>query len=332
MLEIYQEFLAIENGDDQDYDITAPWIIRLIFDKEKMMEKGIVMEDIYIKLMDYDSERILFTFTDDNCKELIGRISLKVDPAGSSDTQGIQDQTDIISIFKNINEDIMHNIAVKGIPNIEDIVVSDIKEMGKVDHTYKYVKKHILETDGTNLIKIMNNPYVDNSRVFSNDIIEMYEVLGIEAARTILIQEITDVVDHAGEYINNRHIELLCDTMTSKGELTSINRQGINRGDVGPLAKCSFEDTTDQLIKSGIFSEKDNLTGVSSNIMMGQMIKSGTGICNLLLDEKTLKKELKSIGFSADEFMQIDEDNIDVLMEMEDEGECGDNDFKFSFE
>ena len=332
MLEIYQEFLAIENGDDQDYDITAPWIIRLIFDKEKMMEKGIVMEDIYIKLMDYDSERILFTFADDNCKELIGRISLKVDPAGSSDTQGIQDQTDIISIFKNINEDIMHNIAVKGIPNIEDIVVSDIKGMEKVDHTYKYVNKHILETDGTNLIKIMNNPYVDNSRVFSNDIIEMYEVLGIEAARTILIQEITDVVDHAGEYINNRHIELLCDTMTSKGELTSINRQGINRGDVGPLAKCSFEDTTDQLIKSGIFSEKDNLTGVSSNIMMGQTIKSGTGICNLLLDEKTLKKELKSIGFSADEFMQIDEDNIDVLMEMEDEGECGDNDFKFSFE
>ena len=116
------------------------------------------------------------------------------------------------------------------------------------------------------------------------------------------------------------------------GELTSINRQGINRGDVGPLAKCSFEDTTDQLIKAGIFSEKDNLTGVSSNIMMGQTIKSGTGICKLLLDEEALKAELASIDLQDDEFMEVSESNIDVLMEMEEEGDCGENDFKFSFE
>ena len=120
--------------------------------------------------------------------------------------------------------------------------------------------------------------------------------------------------------------------MTSRGVLTSINRQGIKRGDVGPLAKCSFEDKTDQLIKAGIFSERDNLTGVSSNIMMGQTIKSGTGICNLILDEEELQQALQSISAPEEEFVDIDETNIDVLMEMDDEGECGDNDFKFSFE
>ena len=77
MLEIYREFLEIEM-DSEEIIETAPWIIRLVFDKEKMMEKGIVMEDIYIKLMDYDNEKILFTFTDDNSKELIGRISFKI--------------------------------------------------------------------------------------------------------------------------------------------------------------------------------------------------------------------------------------------------------------
>ena len=147
------------------------------------------------------------------------------------------------------------------------------------------------------------------------------------------MEEIIEVVEHAGEYINIRHIELLCDSMTCKGELTSINRQGINRGDIGPLAKCSFEDTTDQLIKAGIFSEKDNLKGVSSNIMMGQTIKSGTGLCNIMMDEDYLLKELKSQDSFEDEFDEIDEDNIYILMGEDTKGDgCDDNDFKFSFE
>ena len=136
-----------------------------------------------------------------------------------------------------------------------------------------------------------------------------------------------DVIDHAGEYINLRHIELLCDVMTSKGELISINRQGINRGDVGPLAKCSFEDTTDQLIKAGIFSEKDNLTGVSSNIMMGQKIKSGTGLCEIFIDEEQLINNIS-------EFENIinEEEDINILLDIQEEGDCMEDDFKFSFE
>ena len=72
--------------------------------------------------------------------------------------------------------------------------------------------------------------------------------------------------------------------MTSTGRLISINRQGIQRGDIGPLAKCSFEDTTDMLIKAGIFGEMDKLNGVSSNIMMGQKIHAGTNNCEILID------------------------------------------------
>ena len=162
---------------------------------------------------------------------------------------------------------------------------------------------------------------------FSNDIIEIYNTLGIEAGRNILIDEICSVIDHAGEYINIRHIELLCDAMTSKGELTSINRQGINRGDVGPLAKCSFEDTTDQLIKAGIFSEKDNLTGVSSNIMMGQTIRSGTGLCDIFIDEEQLSNNI----IQSENIIE-EENDINILLNVQEEGDCIDEDFKFSFE
>jgi len=177
--------------------------------------------------------------------------------------------------------------------------------------------------------------YIDPYLTISNDIIETYDIFGIEAARNILIKEINDVVEHASEYINSRHIQLLCDVMTSKGELISINRQGIKKTDVGPLAKCSFEDTTDQIIKSSIFSEIDNLSGVTSNIMMGQTINSGTGLSDILIDENHLINLIKnSYKQDADDFYEINEDNIDNILDTEnnDDDDCNDNTFKFSFE
>ena len=76
--------------------------------------------------------------------------------------------------------------------------------------------------------------------------------------------------------------------MTNRGTLMSIDRFGINRGNIGPLAKCSFEETTDQLFKAAIFGELDKLNGVSSNIMMGQIPPCGTGAIDILLDESKL--------------------------------------------
>jgi DNA-directed RNA polymerase II subunit RPB1 len=334
LLSIYKEFQDLENGDTNKY----PWIIRFVFDKEKMLEWGIIMEDIYMKLLEYDSERINFIFTDDNSKDLIGRISINCDTDPDEILNGIQDQSDILSIIKSINEDIINNISIKGIPNITDIIITEENvskindEKSEIHNKFSYSleseKKKCLVSDGINLVDIMNSPYVDYINTHSNDIIEIFNILGVEAGRQVLRDEIVSVVDHAGEYINIRHIELLCDVMTSKGELTSINRQGIKRGDVGPLAKASFEDTTDQLIKAGIFSERDNLKGVSSNIMMGQRIKSGTGICDIYLDEE----EMYTYNTTKEELLYENEDNIDNLLNIQEEGDCKEVDFKFSFE
>ena len=124
--------------------------------------------------------------------------------------------------------------------------------------------------------------------------------------------------------------------MTNKGILTAINRQGINRGDIGPLAKCSFEDTTDQLIKAGIFGEKDKLNGVSSNIMMGQIIKAGTGMCDLYLDEEKMISELSSINATTEDFTEVTNKNINYLLQdddidgLEENDYCDDDNFQFS--
>jgi len=328
MLSIYKEFIDIENADIETYD----WILRYVFNKEKMLEKNIVMDDIYHSLMNYDPDKLIFTFSDDNSKQLIGRISMKITKNKiESEGKGIQNQSDIISIFKNINEDILNNISIRGIKGITDIVCSETKGFIKQDKEVVSVNEYILETDGVNLIEILNNDYIDCEKSISNDIIEVYQVLGIEAARNALIKEIILVAE--GHYINHRHIELLVDAMTNRGDLVSINRQGIKRGDTGPLAKCSFEDTTDQLIKSSIFSEKDKLKGVSSNIMMGQIIKSGTGLSDILFDEEQF---METVISNDEDYEIIDESNINDLLENQDNEEenemCAESDFKFSFE
>jgi len=334
-LKIYKEFLILENGDDFEYEETAPWIIRFVFNKELMMEKGIIMEDIAFALMNYDSDKINFIYSDDNSKDLIGRISLNASLIGKEDDliNGLYDQTEIISIFKNIQEDILNNIVIKGIENVSNIVISEEMVSLKKDNEIITKKQWILETDGTNLYDIFNSEYVDFENTVSNDVIEIYNILGIEAARQSLTEEVTNVMNDAS-YINNRHISILIDIMTNKGVLTPINRQGINRGDVGPLAKCSFEDTTDQLIKAGLFGEKDKLQGVSSNIMMGQTIKAGTGFCSLLLDEEKLLEEMSNINYSKEDFIEVSESNIDTLLQNDslDDDYCNDDNLKFSID
>ena len=336
LLSIYNEFLLLENGEDHEYKQTAPWVIRFIFNKELMMENGIVMEDIHLALLNYDNNLINFIYSDDNSKELIGRISINSNILGLKDdmVNGLYDQTDVLSIFKNIQEDILNNVIIKGVKGITNIVLSEVDNYKHEDNEIKQEKQWILETDGTNILDIFNSEYVDFKNTISNDIISIYNVLGIEAVRELLIEQIRDVVEYEGSYINSRHIEILCDIMTNKGFLTAINRQGINRGDIGPLAKCSFEDTTDQLFKAGIFGEKDKLEGVSSNIMMGQLIHSGTGMSSILLDETKLYQEMENIQFTKEDVVHVQENNIDVLLheEVNQNEYCNDNDFDFSID
>jgi len=334
ILSIYNEFNKIQHGNI-NFEKTSPFIIRFVFDENKLMENNIMMDDIYLAIMKYYNadDKINYYFSDDNSKELIGRISIITDMIGEELENGLYDQTNVITVFKNIMDDLLENVVIKGIPNIKNLVIPEHKSIIKEGGEYINKTEYILESDGINLLEVFNSKYVDFQRTYSNDINETYEQLGIEAARSILIEEISSVCDDAGEYINSRHVELLVDTMTNKGYMTAINRQGVNRGDVGPLAKSTFEDTTDQFIKAGIFGEKDKLNGVSSNIMMGQIIKAGTGITDILLDEEKLNRELTRLNYVQNEYIENINDNINMLLNDTDpllDEYCNDDNFGFS--
>jgi DNA-directed RNA polymerase II subunit RPB1 len=327
-LKIYKDFYEIDPEED-----VPPWIIRFVFDKEIMLDKGILMEDVYLAMMKYNPNDIKFVFSDQNSKQLIGRVSINKKMKGFyDDIHNVYNQVEVVPKYKKFEEDLLMNVKIKGVENITNIVMSEEGIPVLRNGEYETEKEWILETDGTNLIQMMSEDMIDFQKTSSNDINEIYHCLGVEAARTKLIGEITDLIEYDGSYINSRHIELLADTMTFSGVLISINRQGINRGDIGPLAKCSFEDTTDQLIKSSVFGERDRLLGVSSNIMMGQNINAGTNNCEILLDEDKLFQMIETTEMESLEETLDDYTAEQLLNQSEDEDFCDLDEFKMSHE
>ena len=138
-------------------------------------------------------------------------------------------------------------------------------------------------------MRVLSERDVDPVRTISNDICEIFQVLGIEAVRKSVENEIRNVFNVYGIYVNYRHLSVLCDVMTSKGHLMAITRHGINRQDTGALMRCSFEETVDILMDAASHAEVDPMRGVSENIIMGQLPRMGTACFDLLLDADQCK-------------------------------------------
>ena len=295
-------------------------IIRFEFDKQILMMKNITMEDIYHRIYITYRDDISCIYSDDNSNKLIFRVRVL------NMKKNVPEKINDINVLKNFEKSMREKVVLKGINNINNVTMRK-NQTNFVKEINDYVKKEewILDTDGINLQTILTLQEVDSTKTYSNDIYEVYNTLGIEAAKQTLLNEIREVIDAAGNYVNFRHLSLLCDTMTNRGSLMSIDRFGINRGNIGPLAKCSFEETTDQLFKASIFGETDKLTGVSSNIMMGQIPPCGTGETEILMDESKLldiypeqDSEIGDIGTWEEEGDYCDENigfeyNPDIL-------------------
>lgn len=147
---------------------------------------------------------------------------------------------------------------------------------------------------------VLGVDYVDATRTTSNDIVEVFQTLGIEGVRAALLGELRNVISFDGSYVNYRHLACLVDVMTMQGHLMAIDRHGINRVDSGPLLRSSFEETVDMLMDAAVYAEEEVLKGVTENIMMGQLARVGTGDIDLLLDEDKVVRE--AVEVVVDEF------------------------------
>ena len=260
----------------------ATWsrlMLRLELDRQRMFRKNISMDDIAFVLRQKFGEAINMVYSDYNTQRLIMRIRI---PPVAADETGMDDMI----ALKKLQNRLLTGIVIRGVAGIKAAKFrqdKDSVEYNQEEGVYKPVTQYVLDTDGTNFLAVMNHPYVDGTKLVSSHVHDIYENLGIEATRATLIQEITTLFEEAG--VNCRHLGLLCDVMTRQGRLMSVDRYGINKMDIGPIAKASFEETEKILLRAALFGEVDPVTGISGNIMMGQPIHGGTGFFNILFDE-----------------------------------------------
>ena len=158
----------------------------------------------------------------------------------------IEDETDftVAQFIREIAENMCNNLVIKGFREIKKVYAKKYNdfEVNQTNGKYERTENNwMVETDGVALGKILVCSIVDSTKTYSNDVIEICSVLGIEAARQSLINELRVVLDVYGIYINFRHICLLCDAMTINGKLQPITRHGLGKGDATALKRCSFE-------------------------------------------------------------------------------------------
>jgi DNA-directed RNA polymerase beta' subunit len=291
-LDVYNEWRQVNEGLCPKIS-NNPWLLRMEFDRSKMLDMEVTMIDIERVLYDRFEDQVSCLFSDDNADQLVCRIRI-IDDDKTVD--------DMLTHLKALEQSLMESVSIKGTEKIKKASMfkrdfDKVEDLGKPDNEgitmyddntdeFRRTYEWVLETDGTNLKELLANGYIDTTRTISNDVVEIHNILGIEAARRALYDEIMAVL--ATAFVNYCHVSLLIDTMTNKGHLSSINRHGINRTDIGPLAKSSFEETTDILVKAGVFAEHDKMMGISANVMLGQIPRFGTGDSEIFMDPAAL--------------------------------------------
>jgi DNA-directed RNA polymerase subunit A" len=165
-------------------------------------------------------------------------------------------------------------LSLKGVEGIKRVVIR------------KEGDEYILYTEGSSLKKVMQFDGVDPTRIKTNNINEIGEVLGIEAARNAIINEATDTLREQGLSVDVRHIMLVADIMTVDGELKQIGRHGVSGEKASVLARAAFEVTVNHILDAAIRGDVDDLKGVTENVIVGQPIQLGTGDVTLVASKR----------------------------------------------
>jgi DNA-directed RNA polymerase subunit A" len=161
-------------------------------------------------------------------------------------------------------------VYVKGIKGVSQILPVKRKE------------EFIIITAGSNLKKLFELDFVDTERTSTNDIHEIAEVLGVEAARQAIMDEVFKVIETQGLNVDIRHIMLVADTMTAGGEIKGITRYGVVSEKASVLARASFETPIKHIINAALKGEVDQLNSVVENVMLNQPVPVGTGLPGLI--------------------------------------------------
>ncbi len=242
------ERIAIENiAKSIEYDmVSSSFIIEI--DEEIAQDKGIELEYAAKAL-----ERLK-----------VGKVEIE------GNNVIIAPETTSPEKIKRLRERIL-DLRLKGIKGIKRVLVQ------------KEGDEYVLHTDGSNLSAVLQVKGIDPHKIYTNNISEIAEVLGIEAARSAIIKEAFQVLDQQGLDVDMRHVILIADLMTSTGRIRQIGRHGVSGEKSSVLARAAFEVTVKHLLDAASHGEEDALEGVTENVIVGQSIPLGTGVVELFM-------------------------------------------------
>ena len=234
---------------DVDTDLGAFQVV-VTLDEKKMKRKSLNIEDVAERLTKIKNSEVATTPD--------GKIVLR--PAEGEERP--------YKTLQNIAAE-AKKTQIKGIADIKRVVIR------------RETEGYIIYTEGSNLAKVMKIDGVDTTRTTTNNFREIFEVLGVEASRTAIMNEAYKTLSEQGLMVDIRHLMLVSDVMTSDGTIRAIGRHGISGEKSSVLARAAFEITVNHLLEAGMIGEIDPLEGVAENIIVGQPVSLGTGAVTL---------------------------------------------------
>lgn len=200
---------------------------------------------------------------------------------------GVEDDEEKIKVtleetgYKNLmlTAESLKKLKIKGIDGIERVIIRKEPDEG-----------YVIYTEGSNFEEVLKIEGVDPRRIRTNDIQSVVKVLGIEAARNMIISEAHDTLSEQGLHVDIRHIMLVADIMTVDGTVRAIGRHGISGEKSSVLSRAAFEITVNHLLRASKRGERDKLQGVAENIIVGQPVNIGTGAVKLVMGTQRERK------------------------------------------
>lgn len=301
-------------GKGLNPDTLSPWVLRIILSDKyvntRLFEQGgnFSIADIAQKIEEFYSDGVYVCYANDNhqndaanSKEngYVLRVRMISPDQSTAENEDGSTESSDFDLLRRIQNSLLEQLHLFGIPGIKKVYYNDkkksikwIEEEGFKITDSSVEKYYMIETDGSNLAEVITLPEVNHTTTMSNDILEMFQVLGIEGARSSLFNELRNVLSFDGAYVNYRHIACLADCMCFGGYIMAISRHGVNRSESGPMLRASFEQTVEVFMEAAAFSQFDYLNGVTENVMLGQLGKLGTGMVDLLVNPDMLEQAM----------------------------------------
>jgi DNA-directed RNA polymerase II subunit RPB1 len=328
LLDQFYEFERImkecaEDTSEMNGSQKSKWVVRMEMDAETLLDKNITMDDIHFAISNsHYGNDVSCVYSDYNSDKLVFRIRMNSAVFTKGKKRGVPDtldQSDEIYMLKNFQDSLLNNIVLRGVNGIDNVIARKLQN-NVLKEEGKYVKKDIwvLDTTGSNMLEILALDFIDPARTYSNDIREVFNVLGIEAARQMIYNEMSEVMEFSSVYINYHHLSLLADRMTCNHNMVPIFRSGLLSDNVGPIAKATFEVHTEVLLEAARHGDFDHMKGVSASVMCGQYGSYGTGSFGLVLDMTEMEKldnamvDVRNAGDDIEKAFNSMEDNADA--------------------